>query len=76
MCPRNTHDHEGGQVKTNIPWKNYIMRKYGRSIRDKISETFTPAWEAIIEADKLTKERDREIAPMNGAWLSNKIGKV
>ena len=52
-------------MKSNIPWENFCMRKYGTSIRDRIFEN---AKESICAMLRAKARKNAEMAPVRGAY--------
>lgn len=61
------------KVNNGIPWDNYVMRKFGQSIRKNIAESYVkPAVKAhkvyaMSQALKIAKQ-------IKDAWVSNEVG--
>jgi hypothetical protein len=48
MKKNNNNNNNDDKIGT-IPWDNYIMRKYGQSIRKKILDAYIPFAKAIVQ---------------------------
>jgi hypothetical protein len=56
----------------SIPWDNYIMRKFGKGIRQNILDAYYPFATAVVmvQLDKREKATEKEIIESlpNKAW--------